>query len=159
MKTFPLPEPCGLRPIRPLGLLETGGWRIKTYGIAHGRALPRPELVAAAHALAATAFPVPAEGPGRYGVGYLGIHDGRGAAWVFADWWEGENELRHRVFIAPTGQPTALEEHTHTSLTACVWDLRVMCFERGAWLAHCLRNPAGRPELDAYLADTLSEDA
>jgi hypothetical protein len=108
MKTFPLPEPGGLRPIRPWACWKPAAGAIKTYGIAHGRALPRPEMTTAAHALAAAAIsPLRPVAPGRYGVGYLGIHDGRGAAWVFADWWENENELRHRVFIAPAGRPTA----------------------------------------------------
>lgn len=159
MKTFPMPGPCETRPIRFLELLQTGGWRLKVYGIAYDRDLPRPELVAAARDLAATAFPLPAETQDRYGVGYLGIHDGRGANWVFADWWAGENELNHRVFISPTDDPAALEEHTHTPLTACVWDLRVMCHEREAWLHHALRNPTGTPNLDAYLTDVLNEDA
>jgi len=159
MDTFALSAPCELRPIRFLELLETGGWRIKVYGIAYGRALPRPELLAAARELATTAFPAPADAPDRYGVGYLGVHDGRGGNWVFADWWTNENELYHRVFISPADRPDQFTEHTHTGLTACVWDLRVMCHERAAWLGHALRNPSGTPDLAAYLADVLNEDA
>ncbi len=159
MHTFPLPEPCETRPIRFLGPLHTGGWRLKVYGIAYGRDLPRPEALDAARALAPSLFPQPAETADRYGVGTLGVHDGRGACWVFADWWSGENELNHRVCIAPSNDPTALVEQTHTPLIACVWDLRVICHEREAWLRHVLRNPSGTPDLDAYLADVLNEDA
>lgn len=155
MKTFELSEPCRRRPVRFLELLESGGWRLKVYGIAYGRPEPRPELLEAARALAVEAFPSPAEGGGRYGVGYLGVHDGRGADFVFADWWAEENELHHRVFVSSSREPLRLGEVTASGLSACVWDLRVICHEREAWLRHVLRNPGGAPDLDAYLADTL----
>jgi hypothetical protein len=41
---------------------------------------------------------------------------------------------------------------------ACVWDLRVICHERQAWIDATLTNPAG-PDADAYLARQLNEDA
>jgi hypothetical protein len=39
---------------------------------------------------------------------------------------------------------------------ACVWDLRVMAFERDAWLECILKNP--RPDVEAYLQRRLNED-
>ncbi len=162
--TFQLSEPCGTRPIRFLQLLEIRDWRIKVYGITYGRPLPREDRVRAGLALAETAFPPQALGQGRHGVGFLGIHDGRGATFIFADWWADENELHHRVFVSPHPSPDglfspdSLEERTGTGLTACVWDLRVQCFERQAWLETVLRGPDG-PDLEAYLARRLNEDA
>ena len=153
-----LSEPCELRPIRPLDPLEIDGWRLKVHGIAYRRAAPRPELVKAARKLAERVLPRPADGDGRHGVGYMGVHDGRGANFVFIDWWADENELHHHVFISPTYKPDDLEEETGTGLLACVWDLRVICHERQAWIDHVLRNPAG-PDLDAYLAARLRADA
>lgn len=159
MNTFTMDEPYGKRPIRSLGLYETGGWRIKTYGIAYGRKTPRPELVDTARALATEVFPRPAEGGGRHGVGFLGIHDGRGANFLFADWWADENELYHRVFVATGTDRAGFEEKTATGPAACVWDLAVICHERFAWLRHVLRNQeTGRPDLDAYVADVLNVD-
>ena len=47
---------------------------------------------------------------------------------------------------------------TATGPAACVWDLRVIGFERDAWLSKVLRNPSG-PDIDAYLSERLNEDA
>ena len=47
---------------------------------------------------------------------------------------------------------------TATGPAACVWDLRVIGFERDAWLSKVLRNPGG-PDIDAYLFERLNEDA
>lgn len=143
-------EPYEPRPVTSLGRHEADGWRLKVYGIAHRRARPRPELEAGARRLARTVLPRPATGGGRYGVGFLGIHDGRGACFVFVDWWADENELHHRVFIAPGDRPTALVEHTGTGPAACVWDLAVLAHERQAWVDTVLANPAG-PDVEAYL--------
>ncbi len=154
---FQLQEPYAPRPIRPLAPWENAGWRLKVYGIAYGRDLPRPALVQAAQQIAAQRLPQPAVTPDRYGVGFLGVHDGRGAAFVFVDWWQSENELHHHVYVAPTERPRALEYVTPTGLSACVWDLAVICFERKAWLETVLANPAG-PDLDAYLVRCLDAD-
>jgi hypothetical protein len=154
-----LAEPYATRPIRFLDMVEHGQWRIKAYGIAYGgRRAPRPEVVNAALALLPRVLPSPAITDSRYGVGFAGVHDGRGCIFAFFDWWEAENELYHRVFVTPLGDLGDFRETTATGPTACVWDLRVLCHERTAWLDHVLRNPAG-PDLDAYLADRLNEDA
>jgi hypothetical protein len=69
--------------------------------IAYRRDSARQELIEAAEAVAADTLPTPAITPTRYGVGFLGIHDGRGAGLVFVDWWENENDLQHHVFLSP----------------------------------------------------------
>lgn len=143
-------EPYEPRPVTNLGRHEAGGWRLKVYGIAHRRPRPRPELVAAARRLARSVLPRPALGGGRHGVGFLGIHDGRGACFVFVDWWADENELHHRVFIAPGDRPIDLVDHTASGPAACVWDLAVLAHERQAWVDTVLANPTG-PDVEAYL--------
>jgi hypothetical protein len=40
---------------------------------------------------------------------------------------------------------------------ACVWDLRVLAFERQAWLETVLKS-SGNVNLDAYLQRQLNED-
>ena len=94
----------------------------------------------------------------HYEVGFLGIHDGRTSNFVFVDWWADENELHHHVFISPPDKPAELLDMTATGPTACVWDLRGIGFERDAWVSTVLRN-AGGPDIDAYLAQRLNEDA
>lgn len=148
-----LGEPYAARPVSSLGLWRCGGWRIKRYGIAYGRAAVRAELVDAAEAAAGRALPRPAVTPTRYGVGFLGVHDGRGENFVYVDWWERENELHHHLFISPADDPGELRAATTDDAVACVWDLAVIGHEREAWVRHVLA-PAV-PDLAAYLADTL----
>ena len=104
---------------------------------------PRPALVEAAKTVTRERLAsVPPSLP-HYSVGFLGIHDGRTANFVFVDWWADENELHHHVYVSPTSEPDNLTYATPTGLIACVWDLRVMAFERQAWLDAVLRNSQG----------------
>lgn len=150
-----LTEPYKPRPIRCLGIWCKSGWRLKVYGITYNRPAPRPELVNAAKRVALDVLPQPAIGFGHYGVGFMGVHDGRGVNFVFVDWWADENELYHHVFTSPSDQPEKLEYSSRGAI-ACVWDLQVMAYERQAWLDAILINPTG-PDLDAYLALQLDQ--
>jgi len=145
------------RPIRFLELWEPGDWRVKAYGIAYRGALPGVGLIDAAKAVARTRLPDPAVTSSRYGVGFMGVHEGRGTNFVFVDWWANENELHHHVYLSKAEAATELAEITATGLIACAWDLRVIGFERDAWVETVLANPAG-PDLEAYLARRLDED-
>lgn len=145
------------RPIRFLELWSQIGWRVKTYGIAYQHSLPRPELVVAAKKIALPYLAPTSEDIRHYHVGFLGVHDGRGANFVFFDYWADENELHHHVYVSPSDQPQELQYVTPTGLIACVWDLRLMAFERQAWVENVLANPAG-PNLEAYLDCRLNED-
>ncbi len=145
------------RPVRPMGVRSFGDWRLKLYGIAYGRDEPRSELVQAAAQAAESTLPVPARGDDRYGLGFLGIHDGRDSSFVFVSWWENENELQHRVFYAAPDRPGALRAATPHEPIACVWDLSVIAHEREAWIRHVLSRVGGA-DRDAYLADTLHAD-
>lgn len=138
------------RPVIFLEIWPYAGWRMKVYGIAYGRPRPDAVLVDAAKRIAEARLPLPAESDTRYGVGFIGVHQGRGSTFVFVDWWAEENELYHHVYVAPNDHPSSLEYRTPSGLTACVWDLAVMSFERQAWVEHVLANPAG-PDIEAYL--------
>jgi hypothetical protein len=148
-----LAEPYARRPVSSLGLWRPGEWRIKRYGISYGRPTVRAELAAAAEAAAERVLPSPAVTPTRYGVGFLGVHDGRGGNFVYVDWWERENELHHHLFFSNADDPGELRAATPDDAVACVWDLAVIGHERDAWVRHVLV-PAV-PDLDGYLADTL----
>ena len=152
-----LSEPYEARPIRFLEEWRESGWRLKVYGIAYRRPAPRPELVAAAKRVAAAQLPRPPHAGGRYGVGFLGVHDGRGANFVFVDWWADENELHHHVYASVPDRPADLRYLTPTGVIVCVWDLRVLCYERQAWMDKVLTNADG-PDLEAYMGCRLSED-
>jgi hypothetical protein len=156
MNKVELQETYKPRPIRFLELWETSGWRLKIYGIAYQHPLPRPELTAAAKKVAHQRLLESANNQKTYGVGFLGIHDGKTANFVFVDWWAEENELHHHVYISPTDRPDMLEYVTPTGLVACVWDLQVLSFERQAWVDTVLKNPS--PDLEAYLQSRLEAE-
>jgi hypothetical protein len=147
-------EPYAVRAVSALGLWRSGEWRIKRYAIAYRGTAARPALLAAAERTAARVLPTPALTSTRYGVGFLGVHDGRGANFVFVDWWEEENELHHHVFLSPSDAPGALRRATSADPVACVWDLAVLAHEREAWIRHVLAAEAAG--LEAYLEDHLA---
>ncbi len=136
--------PYRTRPIRFLELWQHGAWRLKVYGIAYNRSAPRPALIAAAKEVARERLAGISQSAPHYSVGFLGVHDGRTSNFVFVDWWASENELHHHVYVSPVDKPQQLTYETPSGLTACVWDLRVMAFERQAWLDTVLKNPRGR---------------
>jgi hypothetical protein len=150
--------PYQSRPIRFLDLWRVDGWRIKLYGIAYSRAVTRPELVAAAQCIAAQRLRDLSADVRHYHVGFLGVHDGRTANFVFLDFWADENELHHHVFVSPTAHPDQFTYVTPTGLSACVWDLYLQAFERDAWVTHILQRSAS-PDFYGYLAATLNADA
>jgi hypothetical protein len=151
-------KPCERRPIRFLEQWQPDGWRMKVYGIAYDRPAPRAELIVAAKETALQTLQEQAAVTKHYSVGFVGVHDSRTGNFVFVDWWADENELHHHVFISPTDEPSGLFDMTAIGPHFCVWDLRVIGFERDAWLATVLRNPGG-PDLNAYLQQQLNEDA
>ena len=149
--------PYQSRPIRFLELWQHKGWRIKVYGIASERPIPRDQLTAAVKAVAIKRLAGVPASVNHYSVGFLGIHDGETANFVFIDWWADENELHHHVYVSPTDDPSRLTYATPTGVIACVWDLRVIAFERQAWLDTVLKRQGG-PDFDAYLRQQLNED-
>lgn len=151
-------EPYRKRPIRFLELWNYREWRIKLYGISSGRAAPRDELIEAAKSVAAERLAAIPSSMNHYSVGFLGVHDGKTANFVFVDWWAYENELNHHVYISPTDHPARLRDATPSGIVACVWDLRLMAFERDAWVETVLKRKDG-PDFDAYLSKQLNEDA
>jgi hypothetical protein len=149
-----LAEPYGPRSVRSLDLLTVDGWRLKLYGITYRGERPVQGLVDAAVAAAQKRLPRPAVTTDRYGVGFVGAHDGRGANFVFVDWWANEDELHHHTWLSSKDEPGTLRATGPDDFTACSWDLAVIGHERAAWVHHVLARAQG-PDLDAYLADRL----
>lgn len=148
---------CETRPIRYLGLWEFDDWRMKAYGIAYAAAEPSAGLVAAARGVAQRRIRESAARTEHYGVGFVGIHQGKTGNFVFVDWWAQENELHHHVYTSTGEQPQALRYMTPTGLAACTWDLYLIGFERDAWVEAALRR-LPEPDIGAYLARTLTAD-
>lgn len=151
MKTF---DPYRTRSIRFTGLREVGPWRMKVYHIVYEDSDVSPELAAAALEAAENIL-VDLEITDRtYGVGFIGIHQGKNANFVFVDWWADENELHHRLFLSDAERPDELRPQTPGGAVACVWDLYLINHERSAWVKYVLQ-PPDRPDIGAYLKSTL----
>jgi hypothetical protein len=58
---------------------------VKSICIAYQGEYPRARLIEKAKELASERLPLLADTEGCYGVGFLGVHDGRGADFVFID--------------------------------------------------------------------------
>jgi len=115
------------RPIRFIEVWEEADWRIKVYSITVVGGSLRPELLAAAKEAARRWLRQPlAPGRRHYGVGFMGVHEGPGANFVFLDWWADDNELYHQVYLSPADDPQHLQYVTPTGLASTVWDLRVL---------------------------------
>jgi hypothetical protein len=150
-------SPYRPRPIRFLELWQMGDWKMKAYGIAYRRRHPRPELVEAARQRTTELLADLSVSDRCYGMGFVGIHDGKGANLVFIDWWADENELHHHVYVSPAEAPGQLVDKTHTGLAACTWDLKVIGFERDAWTETVLKQP-DQPDLAGYLTRRINAD-
>jgi hypothetical protein len=84
-------------------------------------------------------------------VGFACIHQGKTGNFAFIDWWADENELHHHVYVSTDAAPETFRYVTPDGLIACVWDLRLMWFEREAWVSSALQKGA-TPDLAGYLA-------
>lgn len=138
------------RSVRFLELWEPQGWRIKVYGVRYGGERPDPPLVEAAKEIARLRLANTAGGTRHYGVGFLGVHQGQGANFVFVDWWADVNELHHHVYISPEVAPLDLRESESPDPVACVWDLAILAHEREAWVAEVM-TPGRWEDPEGYL--------
>jgi len=158
-----LKETYQKRSIKHLELWEDPtleGWRIKLYGITHesrqdANNQAEPELIEAAKAAAKEHLPQPAVNPHRYGLGFIGIHQGRSYDFVFICYWNYDTELKHISLMRASSSSTLLEPIGEQELSNDVWDLRVLSFERDAWVKHVLSGNSA--DADAYLAEQLNE--
>ncbi len=145
------------RRIRFVRLEEAKGWRLKVYNILHHSKEPSEALLAAASDTALAFLPQPAAGPDRYGVGFLVVHQGSSYDFLTVAYWTYQTELRSQTYMRPSSGSYLLEPVSGSELSADVWDLRLLAFERDAWVDAALRPE--HADLDGYLARTLEEDA
>lgn len=143
------------RPIRFQNLWDIVDWRLKVYG-THGQPAPDDRLIRGLKTAAEEVLPRPTVTDSRYGLGFMCAHQGRTVSIGFVDWWENEDELHHKMFIADEQDLSRLHPAAEDELTACSWDLAVIGFERNAWVRHILKAP--QPDIEAYLKEHLNED-
>jgi hypothetical protein len=129
--------------------------KMKLYGIAGQSEFPRTELLAAAKKIAATELAK--FEPNDFYLGFIGVHDGRNAAFIFVDFWGNANELFHRVFLSRGDNFADLSPAGDLDPSVCVWDLALQSFERAAWIKHVLLK-ADAPDFAGYLSDRMNSD-
>lgn len=139
--------------------LDVGGRLIKRYHVTADPAGIAPDVEAAAYALLPDLLP-PSDG--TPGAGFAVLHrGGDDGAYLNAYTWAWDNALHSAG--AAAGQPfLGCPDHDPTrfvrverSLIGCVWELPPLLHERDAWVRHVLA--PDRPDLDAYLQDTLPD--
>lgn len=157
-KAVELSEPFRPQPVRFLELWEQRGWRLKVYGISRLHQRPTASLVAAAKRVAAQCLRSVGDHEDSYGVGFVDVHEGREANFVFVNWWSRESELHRHVYRSAPDDPEALQQVTAAGIAGTVWDLQILWFERNAWVEKVLGNPRG-PDIELYLKKCLSDQA
>lgn len=147
------------RPIRFLELWKPNGWQIKVYGISALTSDSAPNLVdpgLLAHGkatAAASAFGKPPQSD-AHGFGFLILHQGLLANWLLLDWWVNEIWLYHQLYRSPFERPSEFSR-VDSDLIACIWELRVVEFERAAWISAMLESREGS-EPERYLGARLN---
>jgi hypothetical protein len=123
---------------------------IKLYSIVHDGAPPDWPVFEPGIALAFETLPAPAKAPGRPGLAFLIAHTGRDIWYTVLCWWDRENELPIRVWVAePDSSGTPRWREARGGESVCVWDLDVIWHERQAYVDTLL---AGGNEADAPAA-------
>ncbi|UCH25782.1 MAG: hypothetical protein JSV66_17955 [Trueperaceae bacterium] len=143
------------RSIRFVELYEALGWRLKIYSILHSERVLDQELFSTAKETALAFLPQPAITKSHYGVGFLSAHRGSSYDFVTIAYWSYETELRFQTYMRPSSDSYQLEALTASELSNDVWDLKLLAFEREAWVDSMLQRE--KPDLDAYLSMRLSE--
>lgn len=151
-----LKEPYTPRSIHALEPFCAEGWQLKRYSILYGNKHTDTALMAAAKETALKVLPRPAVTQNHYGVGFISVHQGKSYDFVTVAYWTYDTELRHQTYMRPSSASSALEPVTD-ELSTDVWDLRVLAFERDAWVKTILQAQA--PDLSAYLQQQLNETA
>lgn len=133
------------RPLAFLGIDTASGYRLKIYSIRTDDAPFDRVRFRAGWDQALAVLPQPAVADGRPGVGFAILHQGRTGDYLILSWWDRENELPTRVYLRDAGgwRPAIGGE------SFCVWDLRVLWWEREAYVGTALAG--GTDGVEAYL--------
>jgi hypothetical protein len=157
------PYPYQLRAIRFVELWHCQGWDLKIYGINHhrpaaGDLVVSPRFVSAAKQVIDGALRHNAPDPGGSPrAGFVVLHQGKLARWLLLDLWRDWVLMHHMLYRANLDTPVDFRP-VGDGLCACTWELRVISFERDAWLAHLVAAP-DQPDVAAYLRTQLAEDS
>jgi hypothetical protein len=133
------------RPLTVLGIQQVAGYRVKRYAIRLGDGPIDMARFDAGWDLVPDILPRPAIAAERPGVGFAILHQGRTGDYVILSWWDQQNELPTRILVRDLSGWRSAE----SSESFCVWDLRVMWWEREAYVNSILAGLLNAAE--AYL--------
>lgn len=151
---FAVSEPYRDRAVRPLGVRDVEGWKLKVYGIAPAGRSVHPPLYEDGFTVMVKDLPQPPLTSRRSGVGFVIFHEGRGVHYLLLCWWDRESELFSRLMVRGLEEDDLwvwAQEHE----MAGAWEIQVIAFERDAWVDTVLTTP-GAPDVEGYLARTLT---
>ncbi len=146
-------EPYVPRTLQFIDLYQAHGWTLKIYSILHPDKTLNTQLLETAQQTALEFLPESSE-PGHYGVGFISVHQGKSYDFVTVGYWTYSTELRHQSYMKASSASATLTAIS-TELSSDVWDVRLLGFERDAWVNEVLTSSA--PSVAAYLAKRLSE--
>lgn len=137
------------RPLTFLGVESVAGYLLKIYAIREADQALESARFADRCKLATGVLPQPPSTAERPGVGFAILHQANRVDYLILSWWDRQNELPTRVFVRGSeGWRPATQSESF-----CVWDLRVVWWEREAYVGTVL---AGRPNaMGAYLASVI----
>jgi hypothetical protein len=146
------------RYLRTPGSLELAGRRIKLYHVNHVDTEIEPEVQEAAYAFLPKLL---AEPDGTPPLAFAVLHRGGQGAFLNAYSWVWDNVIEAHTSAAgvpflgcPDTDPTRFTPLAKPWI-GCVWELPPLAHERTAWVRHMLA--PDQPDIDAYLADYLTE--
>lgn len=137
------------RPTRFIGVERCRGWQLKHYEITLDGLEVAGEIRDAVGAVVDAHL---AGSPHEPSVGFVILHAGTDAVWMLVDLWQ--NELLYQaLFRAALDTPTNFEPVGSDGPVGCVWELRVISHERGAYV-RSKHEPDEPAKATAYLSDT-----
>jgi hypothetical protein len=149
-------EPYAPRRVRSHGIRDANGWRLKLYSIVRDGSAPDWTTFEPGIASAVDALPTPARAPGRAGLGFVIAHAGRDVWYTVLGWWDRENELPLRVWVAERDASSVPRwRQAQGSESVCVWDLDVIWHERQAYVDTMLSNQDGDWAEHEYLSRVI----
>ncbi|MGW7367082.1 hypothetical protein ACWGI8_27530 [Streptomyces sp. NPDC054841] len=146
--------------LRVLPPVEAAGRSVKRYHVTADPAGIDPRVEKAAYEILPELLPAPdGTPPATFVVLHRGADDG---AYLNAYSWVWDNVLHfggaaagQPVLGCPDRDPAHFVKVTGQPWIGCVWELPPILHERDAWVRHMLA--PGRPDLDAYLTDSLPD--
>lgn len=139
-----------------LGTWTVGVQQLKVYGIHRDAEVIEKDWVGQAQHYAERTLPsaVATEGHAE-GVGFAIVHRGEKGLWLLLHWWAHVDICcQHLAYrdLEPAGRFRSVDDRP---LFACVWEQRIIEFERDAWMRHGMSEAAAEIRRARYLDDRM----